>query len=66
MRAESRGGDHVDELLVERLAVEHPLTQRGYLRQQPGGWCQANSESVSARYPWRGTRIQYAGSVSLP
>jgi hypothetical protein len=29
----------VDDLLVQRLAVEQALTQLGYLRQQPGGWC---------------------------
>jgi hypothetical protein len=39
LRAERRRGDHDDELLVERLAVERALTERGYLRQQPGGWC---------------------------
>jgi hypothetical protein len=26
-------------LLIQRLAIEQALTQRGYLRQQPGGWC---------------------------
>src|SRR5262249_49494049 len=25
--------------LAERLAIEHALTTRGYLRRQPGGWC---------------------------
>jgi hypothetical protein len=29
----------LDDLLVERLAIEQTLTQRGYLRQQPGGRC---------------------------
>ncbi|MBV8195603.1 MAG: hypothetical protein JOY80_08755 [Candidatus Dormibacteraeota bacterium] len=31
--------DALDDTLVERLAIEQELTQRGYLRQQPGGWC---------------------------
>jgi hypothetical protein len=39
LRSHPRLGDRVDELLVQRLAVEQELTQRGYLRQQPGGWC---------------------------
>jgi transposase len=25
--------------LAERLAIEHALTTRGYLKRQPGGWC---------------------------
>ena len=25
--------------LAERLAIEQALETRGYLRQQPGGWC---------------------------
>ena len=37
-RDDHLGGD-ADDLLVQRLAVEQTLTQRGYLRQQPGGWC---------------------------
>jgi hypothetical protein len=28
-----------DADLAHRLAVEYALTQRGYLRQQSGGWC---------------------------
>ena len=37
-RDDHLGGD-ADDLLVQRLAIEQTLTQRGYLRQQPGGWC---------------------------
>jgi len=39
LRSHQRLGNRADELLVQRLAVEQELTQRGYLRQQPGGWC---------------------------
>jgi hypothetical protein len=39
LRRDERLGDNVDELLVQRLAIELALTEIGYLRQQPGGWC---------------------------
>lgn len=39
LRRDEHLRDHRDALLVERLAIEQTLTQRGYLRQQPGGWC---------------------------
>jgi transposase-like protein len=38
LRRHENMGD-ADDLLVSRLAIELVLTQRGYLRQQPGGWC---------------------------
>jgi hypothetical protein len=39
LRRDERLGNDVDDLLVPRLAIEQALTQLGYLRQQPGGWC---------------------------
>ncbi len=39
LRRDPRLGNDVDALLVQRLATEHTLMQRGYLRRQPGGWC---------------------------
>ena len=39
LRRDERLGNDVDDLLVQRLAIEQALTQLGYLRQQPGGWC---------------------------
>ena len=34
-----RRREHVDDIFAERIAIELALTERGYLRQQPGGWC---------------------------
>jgi hypothetical protein len=39
LRRDERLDGDVDELLVQRLAVEITLTKRGHLRRQPGGWC---------------------------
>ncbi len=39
LRRGERLDNDVDDLLVQRLAIEQALTQLGYLRQQPGGWC---------------------------
>jgi hypothetical protein len=39
LRRDERLGYDADDLLVQRLAIEYALTQLGYLRQQPGGWC---------------------------
>jgi transposase len=39
LRSKERPSHRADELLVERIAIEATLTQLGYLRQQPGGWC---------------------------
>lgn len=39
LRREQHTRDAVDDRLVERLAVEHELKTRGYLRSEFGGWC---------------------------
>lgn len=39
LRRDERLADDVDSPLVQRLAIEQALTQLGYLRRQPGGWC---------------------------
>jgi hypothetical protein len=39
LRRDEHRGDHPDGLLVERLAIEQALAERGYLRQQLGGRC---------------------------
>jgi transposase-like protein len=39
LRREDHLHDTRDALLVERLAIEHELTKRGYLQRIPGGWC---------------------------
>jgi hypothetical protein len=39
LRREDHLRDVADDTLVERLATEHALTTRGYLRRELGGWC---------------------------
>lgn len=39
LRRHRRRSDDLDELVVQRLAIENALTTRGYLRREQGGWC---------------------------